>query len=403
MAFNYKIGEINNEEGCRYFINDIELSKSQVSQRNGIIKIEDLQPIQELNASLSIEVNGIYITISNEKTYNTLPVTIKGDDKNNVSASHIYISPIVDNGDATIIKSYWEEYQGKSGELLITGLEPNSFYTYTYCVEGNNWSTNKTFSFTTQELTMATLPAQAMNTKTALLCAEANVSDEETNVGFEWRRYDAPETLPSSKVACAVIDGKLTGALSGLNPEAYYNYRPYYTSNGGNTYYGEWMTLFTGDANVFFDPTVRTYSPEFLNETSVVLKGYALRGSDDIARQGFQYWSAWGSAAKTRSADNDMKEIVVNGQRISYTLTDLQPSTTYFYRTFVETTSGTVYGEEQTFTTPATTAVSDIRVEDKPLTVTGIYNLHGKRIAEPCKGINIIRYSDGTIKKILKK
>jgi len=105
-------------------------------------------------------------------------------------------------------------------------LEPSTSYSYTYHVDGtygngSKWEKEETFKFKTKPLTMATLPAQAMNTKTALLCAETNVSDEEVNVGFEWRRYYAPSTLPSSKVKCAVIDGKLTGALSGLNPEAY--------------------------------------------------------------------------------------------------------------------------------------------------------------------------------------
>lgn len=156
---------------------------------------------------------------------------------------------------------------------------------------------------------------------------------------------------------------------------------------------------------MFFDPTVRTYSPEILSETSAVLKGYALRGSDEIARQGFQYWSSWGAGAKdgSRAAGSNAKEVVVNGQRISYTLSDLQPSTTYYYRTFVETASGTVYGEEQSFTTPTATAIDNVDASDEAPTVVAIYNLQGKRLTEPCQGINIIRYSDGTVKKVMKK
>ena len=397
-------GLINNGVNCEYYIKGVKIPKHSVDEKKGVVKVGGLYPGDNASLDYRIIVNGHTLYIS-DIVCKTLPVTISAG--NSLSASHIYISPVIDNGDAAVTKKYWKEFKDKSGELLFTGLDPNTSCSYTYYVEGTygndyKWKKEETFKFTTAPLTMATLPAQAMNTNTALLCAETNVSDEEVNVGFEWRRYDAPSTLPSSKVKCAVIDGKLTGALSGLNPEAYYNYRPYYTSNSGKTYYGEWITFFTGDASVFFDPTVRTYSPEILSETSAVLKGYALRGSDEIARQGFQYWSSWGAGAKdgSRVAGSNAKEVVVNGQRISYTLSDLQPSTTYYYRTFVETASGTVYGEEQSFTTPTATAINNVDASAEAPTVVAIYNLQGKRLTEPCQGINIIRYSDGTVRRL---
>lgn len=238
------------------------------------------------------------------------------------------------------------------------------------------------------------MEGQAMNTTTALLAAKTNIGELEENVGFEWRRYDAPETLPSQKVACAVVDGVLMGALSNLNPEVYYNYRPYYQSND-SIWYGEWMTVFTGDANVHFDPTVRTYKATEVNQNSATLKGYALRGSDEIKRQGFQYWSESLSRAAAK-----VNEVEVKGQRLTVTLSNLEPGTTYVYRTFVETNTGTIYGDEQQFKTEAESGIDNVQREHV-VNVVGYYDVHGVRSSRPHRGFNIVLYSDGTTRKML--
>lgn len=238
------------------------------------------------------------------------------------------------------------------------------------------------------------MEGQAMNTTTALLAAKTNIGELEENVGFEWRRYDAPESLPSQKVACTVVDGVLMGALSNLNPEVYYNYRPYYQSND-SIWYGEWMTVFTGDANVHFDPTVRTYKATEVNQNSATLKGYALRGSDEIKRQGFQYWSESLSRAAAK-----VNEVEVKGQRLTVTLSNLEPGTTYVYRTFVETNTGTIYGDEQQFKTEAESGIDNVQREHV-VNVVGYYDVHGVRSSRPHRGFNIVLYSDGTTRKML--
>ncbi len=325
-------------------------------------------------------------------SFKTNSLTIKSN--TSATASSVEITPkySIDCD----VEEYWSDNTKAKGTRIETGLDPWKSYSYTYCVNGPNWWNNEKLTATTQKLTMSTLPGVALNSSTALLCSEVNLHEDEVNVGFEWRRYDAPETLPSSKVTCAIVDGKLTGALSGLNPTAYYNYRPYYTSNSGNTYYGEWITIFTGDAGVHFDPTVKTYSASMLDDFSAQLKGYALRGSDEIARQGFQYWSNWGSRAA-----NDVTEVEVKGQKFTHTLTDLHPSTTYYYRTFVETAGGKFYGEEQSFTTPEVDGVEDITVDAAEVEIIGYYNLQGVYSAKPFEGLNIVVYSDGSTRKMI--
>lgn len=286
----------------------------------------------------------------------------------------------------------------------VNGLSPNTSYTVKYVFKNSMESVTNSTTVKTAELEMETQAAQAMNTTTALLAAKTNLDDEEVNVGFEWRRNGAPSTMPSSKVYCAQVDGELMGALTNLNPEVYYDYRPFYTANDGTSYYGDWVTLFTGDANVYFDPTVRTFSPEVQSPQSVTLKGYALRGSDNIDDQGFEYWVS-GSASSSFRASSDKKRVSVDGQRIAYTLSELEPETTYTYCTYVTTAKGTFTGTEETFTTPAADGIETIitDVEATEPVLIGYYTLQGVRSDRPFQGLNIVVYSDGTSKKILIK
>lgn len=81
-------------------------------------------------------------------------------------------------------------------------------------------------------------------------------------------------------------------------------------------------------------------------------------------------------------------------------------NTEYYYVAFVKTSGNeTSYGEEQTFTTKIDpdgieevhSSESSVHGEDE------WYNLNGRKLAAPQKGINIIRMSDGTTRKVLVK
>lgn len=311
--------------------------------------------------------NGVHCRIG-EISVSTKRLSVSKPTLGSRTATSLLVKkPGYDIGDAEFREAKWIEYPDIKGDVHLSGLTPSKSYTFSYQISASGSTVKSEQSFTTEKLTFATLPGQALNQTTALLCAEANVDEEEVNVGFEWRRYDAPSTLPSSKVRSAVVDGTIQGALAGLHPEAYYNYRPYYTDDAGTTYYGDWMTFFTGDAGVWFDPTVRTYSAEVLDSYSAVLKGYALRGSADIARQGFQFWPNWGNPKKAPAYanDGDIKEIEGSGQRFSTTLKDLVPNTSYTYRTFVLDEKGNyTYGDEVTFEPPEVNGVAEVIADD---------------------------------------
>ncbi|MCM1517690.1 MAG: T9SS type A sorting domain-containing protein [Pseudoflavonifractor sp.] len=222
---------------------------------------------------------------------------------------------------------------------------------------------------TTTALTWKTPESTATSTTSARMSVETNC-DAESGAGFEWRRIDAPDLVPSSKAPCAIIDGKLMGSLRNLNPEVYYKFRPYYTSASGKSYYGEWTGLFTGDANVYFEPEVRTVAGAIASERSIKLAGYALAGSDDITEQGFEYRAVGKTDPRSRAAATWIR-IPATGIKMETVIDDLDYATTYRYRAYAVTTKGTFYGDEQEFATEGESAIDDIITDTTaPLTVT---------------------------------
>ena len=321
---------------------------------NGVVKFAGLSPnLTYGNYDLALIINGIYCRIK-DFSFETSPFKVSLS-KNGSSASSITVTGAYTEGDATILGeginlgSNVSEFDGKN-TIIVNNLDPSSSLTVYYAVKiqegGGTYSTFGTFY--TASLEMTTQEAKPTSKTSVRLLAATNC-DATEGTGFEWRRYDAPEELPSSKVSCPVVDGVLVGSLRGVKYDVYYKYRPFYTSSSGKTYYGDWIAFFTGDANVYFEPDVRTYDDIQVINNSATVKGYALEGTDVITSQGFEYWKT-GSTIKPASTDDRMT-VSASGISMSATLANLEYNTTYKYRAFVTTAKGTVYGDEMEFST----------------------------------------------------
>ena len=110
---------------------------------------------------------------------------------------------------------------------------------------------------------------------------------------------------------------------------------------------------------------------------------------------------------RANGAPDDATVVEVPGHVMKTTLAGLEYDTEYCFVAFVKTGNGTIfYGEQQSFrTTSDPDGIKEI-AESQQTTDNGqqsIYDLSGRKLAEPQKGINIIRYSDGTSKKVLIK
>lgn len=246
-------------------------------------------------------------------------------------------------------------YDKDSVEIKRTGLEPETSYTLKYRVkvkEGPDFYYSDPTKVTLPAPTFETQQAKATSETSVILSANTNLETTATRAGFEWRRYDAPEELPSTKVECAVVDNQLMGSLRNLKSEVYYKYRPYYTSASGKSWYGEWVAFIAGDASVYFEPITRTYAVEEITEHTAQVSGAVVAGTDNIIEQGFEYWKT--AAARTRAASSEVKTVKASGQMMTATLTDLEPGTPYSYRAYAKTSKGTTYGDEQSFTTGGT-------------------------------------------------
>lgn len=280
---------------------------------------------------------GIPESINNFETYSNTPMFVDVKSKGATSAV-LDVYPINDDGSLD---------EKNMATVTTVGQTPGQYL---------NWKLDKdNYGIISEKanetLTLTVLEPKALSTKKARLLATAEEeADDLEHYGFEWRRYEAPDGVPSSKVSSPLYNGQIVGTLNNLNPDAYYKYRPFYKSESGEMFYGEWMGLFTGDADVFFEPEVYTKDAADITKVSALLAGVWFEGTDDFQEKGFEYWTVTGS--KTRGVGSDAKKVVVSGNAMTATLEGLKAGATYGYRSYVKTTSGsTTYGEEKTFQT----------------------------------------------------
>ena len=328
-------------------------------------------------------------------------------------------------GALNVISAKFDGYNTEGTKLFLTGLDPNTLYSVKYIVntaEGGEETT--TYTFKTNPLTLKTEQPKVVSAGNVVVAAETNVDENEENVGFEWRRTDWPEDIASNTGKAAVYEGTMEGSIRNLYTGAFWRVRPYYLSNSGTYYYGDWAT-FDPTNTSYFEPTVHTYADISTEGRTALVKGYALAGTDKITVQGFKYWK---TANKSNSLDIAMEgepqatvvsipadaitetvAIVGAGQQMmNATLEDLDYGSTYQCVAFATTSENeTFYGEVQSFTTEADpTGIEGVKESaagsSKAVTVVACYDLNGKRLSQPQKGLNIIRMSDGTTRKIVR-
>lgn len=354
--------------------------------------------------------NNQYSTSANVTTLPISPtITSKNVTASSLSAKGSYIE-----GDAQVIASslVMNGTEMEDVEGTLHGLNPNTSYSCKYTVvveygDGETYSYVDSKNIKTANLTLVTQQPKVINAGNVVVSAESNLDDEETNVGFEWRRIDWTEDFASNTGAAYLYEGKMEGYIRNLYIEKLWKYRPYYESNSGNRYYGDWVGIDPTNTS-YFEPTVHTYAQITVTGNRAEVKGYAMRGTDNVLSQGFMYWPTSTSVSlRRKTASVPSGAIVVNasGNVMTATLEDLEYETTYKYVAFVTTSEGeTFYGEIQNFSTSvAPDGIREVQSSESIVHSEGIYDLSGRKLDKPQKGINIIRMSDGTTKKVLIK
>ena len=325
---------------------------------DGVVKLKDLKPNTKYQIKLTLKSN-------DGKTYETSMVSFTtnkmrmGISEKTITSSSIDVKIWYDHYKDDILMSQFLTLDGKSvdgNRIKVNGLKPSEEYrlTLTMVFEGNNISTI-TQSISTDALILVTEQPKVASPGNVVVSATSNLDNEEENVGFEWRRTDWTDEFASNKGGAYLFNGQLEGYIRNLYTEKLWKYRPYYESTSGNRYYGEWVGIDPTNTS-YFEPTVHTYSVINVTGNTAIIKGYVMRGSDNITAQGFKYWSQESNAkSMTRqlaAIPSNVKTIDATGNIMTAEITDLNYETEYHYVSFVTTSEGeTFYGEELTFIT----------------------------------------------------
>ena len=340
-----------------------------------------------------------------------------------VTPSSVTLTPSYIKGDANVT-SQKLTFNGTTQNVeagktyAITGLNPGNEYPVVYTIIANGYTFTYNGTAKTQALTMTTQQPKVISAGNVIVAAETNLDEAETNVGFEWRRTDWTDDFSSNSGIAYLYGGTMEGYIRNLYTEKLWKYRPYYEASDGTRYYGDWVGLDPTNTS-YFEPTVHTYATINVQSNTASVKGYAMRGTDNVAQQGFKYWKVSSSTRGIDEAGSRLMAvdipahaltITANGQVMTATLTNLEYASDYCCVAFVTTTEGeTFYGELQTFRTGEdVTGIGHVVINatdeaNGTPTIVGYYNLQGQRIAEPQKGIVIVRYSDGTSRKMYVK
>lgn len=365
--------------------------------------VTGLHPATEYRYEIEAKYNGkLYYTKDKIRTYD-LTSLLNSD----ITPTSIKISPTYDVGDAEYVsdkvmlleKNTYIDLTSNS----IAGLEPRTKYTFKHIITiKTGWEYDYPYvhEIWTTPLTLDTQDAVITSTSSVRLKALTNAKDAE-GFGFEWRRIDAPDMVPSTKVASPIVNGMLVGSLRNVNPDAYYKYRPYYESASGNIYYGEWIGFFTGDANIYYEPELTTLELRITPDNEYVAEGIVIDGTDDIIEQGFEYATTSRVTALESKSTNEKIRVKATGMHMTSILHGLMSNTSYTLRTYAVTSRGTVYGNEVTFTTGAEAGCEEIVSDEATKTnIVGYYNINGIKKDIPHQGLNIVLYSDGSTRKM---
>lgn len=389
--------------------NTIFENKTEKMSNEHLLTIDGLFP--DYTPQLSLKVTKDDVSYEKQYAIKTLPLNLTV--KDSVTATSVYLKGEWAEGDAVVDSTCFERNKVIVGGTTysVKRLNPSSSFAAQFKAivrfgEGLQYKEEFSVFCNTRTLPLSLTTAQpkVISVGNVIVAAESNLDDEEENVGFEWRRTDWTNDFASNTGTAVLYEGKMEGYIRNMNAEKLWKYRPYYLSDSGTYYYGDWVGLDPSNTS-YFEPTVHTYSKITVEVNSALVKGYALRGTDGVKVQGFKYWKQTANArgqATTLTIPDDALTIEASGQVMTANLTGLDFESTYCYVAFVTTTENeTFYGEQQTFATGHNpTGIDRVLSSGQEATVVARYDINGRRLSSAQSGLNILRMSDGTCRKV---
>ena len=297
-----------------------------------------------------------YYAYGSTRSSKTLPITLNEPELVDVGQTFIEVSSNNIYGDATLFGEYIEVTTNKDktseykvdingrNKIIINNLDPFTRYYFRSVLTTKEDGTMRSewHEAKTKAISLSTGIADGISNSSAFLHGTIECDSlSRTEIGFEWKRSDAPSTVkPQRLLVVDRIDENLLFRLEGLSSDHYYDFRTFCYYND-KSYYGEWVGFLTSDKEVLIAPSVSTLKAES-SELGVEMKGFIVAGTEVILQRGFECW---------RDGTDVVATTVAEGSVINSFIPEPWSYTTYKYRAYAKTPAGTTYGETLEVTT----------------------------------------------------
>lgn len=240
----------------------------------------------------------------------------------------------------------------QSFQAFLPDLQPAT--TYYFLIVANNaagTSFGQVQSFTTgPELIVRPTVVSTAVTGISATAATINGTDNQNgspgSYHFQWgASTDYVTKTPQVSLMASSLVQSFWVTLSGLTASTTYRFR-IAANNAAGTSYGQ-TVIFTTSAPD--RPTVLTGSATGLSSTGATLNGTDSQDGS-AGSYHFDYGKSTSYGSKTGTASLSASSA---SQNLSAALPGLAPSTTYHFRIVANNAAGTSYGQDMTFTTPA--------------------------------------------------
>jgi hypothetical protein len=274
----------------------------------------------------------------------------------NILTSEYFINTVGENGSGMSMSAFDGNFNSAT-ENVEAEIDIHSWtegLTYKLFVHGkdeyNNWGD---FDSTIVEVTTDSMPsvttdgATNISATSATLNGTVNPNGLGTTVKFEYgmtTSYGSEKTATQSPVNGS-ISVNVSTQLSSLSSNTTYHYRVVATNSVGTTHGDDltFNTLQSGSA-----PTVATNSATNVSATSSTLNGTVNpNGLSTTVR--FEYGTSTDYGSEVTATQSPVSG--TNSVSVSAPLSDLSPNTMYHYRVAATNSSGTTYGNDQSFST----------------------------------------------------
>ncbi|MFA6201309.1 MAG: T9SS type A sorting domain-containing protein, partial [Bacteroidales bacterium] len=246
----------------------------------------------------------------------------------------------------------------------LTGLAPNTMYDVrAYVMTATDTAYSSTIQFTTLAIippTVTTIQTTNISNNSATLNGTTTQETEAIQArGFEYKLNSTSSWTDAIDVTASGTT-TITANVNGLTPNTQYDVRAYAQTASGRTYGN--IENFTTSGNTVVLGEVTTQSATNIDTTSAVLNGTLVSVGNALSNieVGFVYSTTSNPILGVTNVVRVDVPYVEGMTTYSSPITELQHSTIYYVKAFVNNSAGDAYGDEVTFKTDSLSGLSDI-------------------------------------------